>query len=211
MRGCSQFYEQTSDVLSLKKLGDPGYSHVQGNLTMHKRTINAKDIVNDIHKGLTDLQLMSKYGLSLKGLQSVFTKLVQAKAILPQDLFDRAPVLADDSVTVENIRIGPREKIELTIPVCDAADPNQVGTLRDLSPEGIGVRGIETRKGQIRTLLVVPSHWFPVDAFSLEAVCRWVKRRRAEGIVDAGFEITGISEESKKRLKTTIRLLNLPE
>ncbi|MGO9117205.1 MAG: hypothetical protein ACLQPD_06285 [Desulfomonilaceae bacterium] len=178
---------------------------------MHKRTINAKDIVNDIHKGLTDLQLMSKYGLSLNGLQSVFTKLVQAKAILPQDLFDRPPFLADDSVTVENIRIGPREKIELTIPVCDAADPNQVGTLRDLSPEGIGVRGIETRKGQIRTLLVVPSHWFPVDAFSLEAVCRWVKRRRAEGIVDAGFEITGISEESKKRLKTTIRLLNLPE
>ena len=211
MRGCSQFYEQTSDVLSLKKLGDPGYSHVQGNLTMHKRTINAKDIVNDIHKGLTDLQLMSKYGLSLKGLQSVFTKLVQAKAILPQDLFDRAPVLADDSVTVENIRIGPREKIELTIPVCDAADPNQVGTLRDLSPEGIGVRGIETRKGQIRTLLVVPSHWFPVDAFSLEAVCRWFKRRRTKGIVDAGFEITGISEESKKQLKTIIRLLNLPE
>ena len=58
---------------------------------------------------------------------------------------------------------------------------------------------------------MVPSHWFPVDAFSLEAVCRWVKRRRAEGIVDAGFEITGISEESKERFKTTIRLLNLPE
>ena len=40
---------------------------------MHKRTIKAKDIVNDIHEGLADLQLMSKYGLSLKGLQGVFT------------------------------------------------------------------------------------------------------------------------------------------
>ncbi len=75
-----------------------------------KRTIKAKDIVNDIRKGLTDSQLMGRYGLSVKGLQGVFTKLVQAKAILPEELFDRAPVLAEDSVTVESIRMDPREK-----------------------------------------------------------------------------------------------------
>ena len=90
---------------------------------------------------------MSKYGLSLKGLQSVFTKLVQAKAILPEELFDRAPLLAEDTVTVESVRMVPRETIEITIPVCDAADPSKVGELRDLSLAGIGVRGLETRKG----------------------------------------------------------------
>jgi hypothetical protein len=178
---------------------------------MHKRTIKTRDFVNDIRSGLSDPQLMSKYGLSLKGLQSVFTKLVQAKAILPEELFDRAPLLAEDTVTVESVRMVPRETIEITIPVCDAADPSKVGELRDLSLAGIGVRGLETRKGQIRNLLLVPSDLFPVDSFSFEAVCRWVKRRRSEGIVDAGFEITSISEEGKKQLQKVIRLLNLPE
>jgi hypothetical protein len=41
-----------------------------------KRTIKAKDIVNDIRSGLTNLQLMEKYNLSSKGLQSIFTKLI---------------------------------------------------------------------------------------------------------------------------------------
>jgi hypothetical protein len=76
---------------------------------MQKRVIKAKDVVNDIREGLTDSQLMGKYGLSVKGLQGVFTKLVQAKIILPEDLFGRAPVLAEDSVTVEYIRMDPRE------------------------------------------------------------------------------------------------------
>jgi hypothetical protein len=178
---------------------------------MHKRTIKAKDIVNDIRSGLSDSKLTSKYGLSLKGLQSVFTKLVQAKAILPEELFDRAPVLAEDSVTIESVRMLPREKIEVTIPVCDFADPNKVGELRDLSLAGVGVRGLETRKGEIRNLLLVPCDLFPVDSFSFEAVCRWVKRRRSEGIVDAGFEITGISQEGKKQLQKVIRLLSLRE
>jgi len=80
---------------------------------MHKRIIKAKDIVNDIRRRLTDSQLMRKYGVSAKGLQGVFTKLVQAKAIMPEELFDRAPVLAEDSVTVESIRMDPREKLEL--------------------------------------------------------------------------------------------------
>ena len=72
---------------------------------MHKRTIKARDFVNDIGLGLSDPQLMSKYGLSLKGLQSVFSKLVQAKAILPEELFDRVPLLGEDSVTVESVRM----------------------------------------------------------------------------------------------------------
>ena len=173
---------------------------------MHKRTIKAKDILNDIRKRLSDSQLMSKYGLSAEGLQGVFIKLVQAKAILPAELFDRAPVLEKDSVTVESIRMDLRQKTEITIPVHDATNPRQVGMLRDLSPNGVGVRGIETRRGDLRTLVVAANHLFPVNIFSFVAVCRWIKTRRPEGIIDAGFEITNISEEAKKQLKTIIEL-----
>ena len=190
----------------------PGDSEIAGAKAIQfKRKIKAKDIVDDIRQGVTDSQLMRRYGLSVKGLQSVFTKLVQAKAILPGELFDRAPVLAEDSVTVESIRRDPREKLEISIHVSDAADSKQEGILRDLSLAGIGVRGIETRKGEVRTLAVTASQMFPVDIFSFDTICRWVKRKRSEGIVDAGFEITNISDEATKQLKTIIRLLNLRE
>ena len=60
-------------------------------------------------------------------------------------------------------------------------------------------------------MVIEASHLFPVDGFSFEAVCRWVKRRRSEGVVDAGIEITDISEEGKKQLQKIIRFLNLQE
>ena len=178
---------------------------------MNKRVIKAKDVVNDIREGLNDSQLMGKYGLSVKGLQGVFTKLVQAKIILPEELFDRAPVLAEDSVTIEYIRMDPRQKLEITIRVSDAADPRHVGILRDLSLVGIGIRGIEAQRGELRTLIVEAGHMLPVDNFSVDAVCRWVKRRRSEGTVDAGFEITGISAEGKKQVKKLIKFMTLSE
>ena len=57
-----------------------------------KRKIKAKDIVSDIRQGMSDSQLMEKHTLSSKGLQSVFRKLVDANAIKPRELFNRAQV-----------------------------------------------------------------------------------------------------------------------
>lgn len=41
-----------------------------------KRTVSAKEVVADIRAGASDDLLMSKYGLSEKGLQSVLNKLL---------------------------------------------------------------------------------------------------------------------------------------
>ncbi len=97
------------------------------------------------------------------------------------------------------------------MPVIDLGDSKQVGAVRDLSPTGIGVRGIETRRGEVRTLAVEAGNIFPVDNFSVKGVCRWVKRRRSEGIVDAGFEITSISEDSKQQLNKLVKFLSIRE
>jgi hypothetical protein len=59
-----------------------------------KRTIKAKDIVKDIRSGMTDSQLMNKHGLSSKGLQSIFKKLINANAMKVQEIFNRAPAVA---------------------------------------------------------------------------------------------------------------------
>ena len=46
-----------------------------------KPRLNAREVVADIRSGLSDEQLMSKYGLSAKGLTALFDKLAAANLI----------------------------------------------------------------------------------------------------------------------------------
>jgi hypothetical protein len=65
-----------------------------------KRTINADEIVKDIRSQMTDLQLMSKYMLSERGLASVMEKLLEAK-LITQFEFDYRPLEYDDTVLLD--------------------------------------------------------------------------------------------------------------
>ncbi len=178
---------------------------------MTKNIIKVKDIVRDIRAAMSDLQLMQKYHLSSKGLQSVFKKLIEARAVRPEELFDRSPIHAEDSVDIAGVRESSREYIEIAIPICDATNLENLGTIRDVSEKGVGVRGVETQKAETKTLVILAERLFPVEPFKFEAICRWVKRKRAEGIVDSGFEITRISQEALLQFWKLKRLLSLPD
>jgi uncharacterized protein (DUF433 family) len=67
-----------------------------------KRKIKAGDIVNDVRTHMTDPELMAKYDLSARGLQSVFAKLLDARAITRAEL-DRRPAAHDDKVVIRQI------------------------------------------------------------------------------------------------------------
>jgi len=56
---------------------------------MAKREIYAKEILNDIRSGMDDFNLMQKYRLTGKGLDSVLQKLLTAGLISQQDLNSR--------------------------------------------------------------------------------------------------------------------------
>ncbi len=56
-----------------------------------KKTLSAKQVVADIREGATDEFLMKKYGVSEKGLQSLFQKLITAKILTQAMLDDRNP------------------------------------------------------------------------------------------------------------------------
>ncbi len=79
-----------------------------------KHRIKAGDAVRDIRSGMTDSQLMDKYGLSAKGLQSLMRKLLEAKAITPAEIEQRSALYHDTTVTqqidatdvVEDLRSG---------------------------------------------------------------------------------------------------------
>ena len=63
---------------------------------MNKPKIGARQAANDIRSGMTDAELMEKYNLTAKGLESLFRKLVEAK-LLEQSFVSKrtAPVEAD--------------------------------------------------------------------------------------------------------------------
>lgn len=70
---------------------------------VQKRKIKAKDIISDIRSRMTDSELMAKYNLSAKGLQGVFLKLLNAKAIAKAEL-DWRPIAHDDTVVIRQIK-----------------------------------------------------------------------------------------------------------
>ncbi|AFM24492.1 hypothetical protein [Desulfomonile tiedjei] len=57
---------------------------------MAKRKIRAKDMVHDIREGLSDSQLIEKYGLTSRGLQYIFRKLVQTGLMTDLEFFERS-------------------------------------------------------------------------------------------------------------------------
>ena len=58
---------------------------------MDKRKIQGKDILRDIKAGVDDATLMNRYALSAPALQSVFSKLLAAKALTQAELEERVP------------------------------------------------------------------------------------------------------------------------
>jgi len=70
-----------------------------------KPRIKAGDAVRDIRSGMTDSRLMEKYGLSAKGLQSLFLKLLEAKAITDAEMNQRRAIYHDTTV-IQQIDAG---------------------------------------------------------------------------------------------------------
>ncbi len=67
-----------------------------------KPRIKAGDAVRDIRSGMTDSELMEKHGLSAKGLQSLFLKLLEAKAITYAEMNQRCAIY-HDKILVQQI------------------------------------------------------------------------------------------------------------
>jgi hypothetical protein len=63
-----------------------------------KPKIKAGDAARDIRSGMTDSQLMEKYGLSAKGLHSLILKLLEVKAITPAEIDQRRAAYHDTTI-----------------------------------------------------------------------------------------------------------------
>jgi hypothetical protein len=174
----------------------------------NKRAIKAKDMVNDIRAGLTNLELMEKYQLSSKGLQSIFTKLIEAKAVQDGELGGRVP-LAEDTVRLDHKRVLPRNYVVVRLPVYEAENLIVEGHVRDISEKGLQVAGLSAAVGQGKTLLLQATDFADIHPFAFEACCRWVKSESDPDGSVAGFEITDISDGAMQELQKLIQALTI--
>ncbi len=173
-----------------------------------KRTIRAKDIVNDIRAGMTNLQLMEKYQLSSKGLESLFTKLIEFKAVKDGELYGRVPQ-ADDTVDVDQQRVLMRNYLFVNLPVCEADNESENGYVRDVTEKGLQITRLAATVGNGKVLVLKPEGMADIQPFVLEAQCKWVKPATDEEEALAGFEITDISEQGLHELENVIHALTL--
>jgi uncharacterized protein (DUF433 family) len=191
-----------------KQLAQAGFLEWTGQdfIVAAKRRIDTKEIIADIRSGGTDVELMEKYKLSSRGLQRVFTKLVDSTVLTGDDLSGRN-ISYDDSVTLKKVRASIRALPILSIDIYEKDNPQIMGRIRDLSEVGVGVTGLEAQVGELKSLLVFPDEFLEVEPFSFEAKCRWVSREDEGKISTAGFEITDIAEDSLVKLQELLQLM----
>ena len=178
-----------------------------------KRTIRVKDIAHDIRAGMTDAALMQKYQLTPKGLDTVFTRLLETQALTFSELQKRSPAFDADSsyVPSSSFRSSPRDEIGFPLAVYDKKNPAARGIVTDISENGLGMRGMKIAVNEIRTLVVRADDLFQMEPIECEAICRWVKPSHDVRNYVGGFEIQCFLSGDLKTLQNLLQALTLEE
>jgi hypothetical protein len=170
-----------------------------------EREIRAKEIVTDILSGIGDSELMQKYRLTFRGLQSVFRKLVDSNIIDAEFLQGR--LVPQSNAEKQIIARSPRKEIYVPLPVQDLANPDVQGMVINISERGLGVRGLKVEVDEVRKLSIKPDKFLQLRSFNIKAKCRWVTSSGDAQQIVAGFEIISIGHEEQQELRNLIETL----
>jgi hypothetical protein len=178
-------------------------------LLASKPIINAKDIIEDIRLGMDDAQLMRKYKLTSKGLQSAFTKLINNRLMTVDEVYGQRRSDDEDTVIIDDMTLIQKHFLTVTAPVYEAGKPEVHGTLQEVTERGLTISGIESRIGEVKSF-VVPCHEFlKIKEITFEAKCLWVKKKRTTKEWSAGFQITQIDKKNLGCLRELVKVLTL--
>ncbi len=171
-----------------------------------KRLVKIRDVVRDIRAGTGDWALMRKYGLSEKGLKSLFKRLLDASMIDPMELRSRSRDLSD-SVAMQEERKATRLPVDDLVPVSLLDSPHSKGMLLDISGRGLMVKHLHADVGDTVGLVIAKTPPLTPDSISFEAQCRWL-RREPDGSPVVGFQITNISRQDFQAVKGLVSTLH---
>lgn len=173
-----------------------------------RRTIQVQEFLADIQSGMSKPDLLAKYGISSATLQRICKKLLNSRGV-PEHVCDPELPLYTNTIVLENIRKVPRHYVDFDLPIYEETRPEIHGKVRDISEEGIGVRGLEVKAEDVKTLVILGDFFGEVAPFELEATCRWAGELGLNNELVAGFQIVRISEDDLRELRKLIELISL--
>ena len=91
------------------------------------KKIVAKDIVEDIRSGVSDSELMHKYGITESGLQKLFRQLLDTNALTAAE-FEAWSIFSNDAVPI-HVRLHSRYRLDFMLPVYEAYCPENSGVV----------------------------------------------------------------------------------
>jgi hypothetical protein len=116
-----------------------------------KRSIKARDIINDIRGGMNASDIMAKYRLTIKGLRTAFQQLVQGSALSKEELNDLKSLR---DISVKGLRQLPRFPMKSPTKIFDGGDPFKGGLVKDISEKGVCIQGIEAQIGEVKNFII---------------------------------------------------------
>lgn len=176
----------------------------------HRRVIKARDLIADIRAGLGKSALREKYRLSEKGFEKVCTQLVAAGAIAAYEV-PQMPSLHCSLIKGEAVRVHDRYYLDFNLPIYEQGKPDLVGGVRDITLEGVGVRGLEATEGDRKVLVIPRLEFGGYQPFSFVGVCRWSRKASLRSENFSGFKITRISEADLEQLGRLIGMVSSGE
>jgi hypothetical protein len=174
-----------------------------------KRVVNAKDIVDDIRAGMSDKELMTKYRLSSKGLQSAFTKLINNRILTVQEVYGQPRSTDDDTVIIDDMTLIPKHFLTVTAPIYEEGRPAVKGRLHEVTERGLTIIGIYARIGEEKSFMIPCKEFLAADRVAFRAECLWTNVKPETGQWVSGYQITSITKESLVLLRDLIQLLTL--
>jgi uncharacterized protein (DUF433 family) len=196
----------TSIEIPLAEVEQPGTQDIAAPGAPRKRLPDAKKVLGDVRSGLTDGELMDKYGLTYPDLEQIFNELLTSQAATRGELYGRSSFFLE-TVSVDSLPESSVHYLAFPIPISDAMNPKAMGRLRTLGETEVGTVGIEAQKDEYRTLVVFPEKFVEVEPITFDAMCVWSKSQ-PEGYY-ATFRITYITRKDLTRLRSLMAILTL--
>jgi len=167
------------------------------------RKISAREIINDIRARMTDTDLIAKYKLSPELLQTVFRKLLDAEVLSPFE-FQAWSIFCNKTVPLKHVRLFRRDRVNFSLPIYEADEPENRGHVVDISANGLGVTGIEAEVDDIKTFVIPTDELLGLPPLVFEARCIWTTRNSDQGW-KGGFYLIDASAKIWKELRKHVR------
>ncbi len=164
---------------------------------MRRRHIKATELINDIRSGMTASELMVKYDLRTQQVSKLYRQL-EERMSAPAELYPRS-WSTQCTCKINSTRSHIRHDVSVALPVHILNNQRINGLVMDISEKGLRIRGMETRLGRFRNM-VIHADQLGLKPVAVGADCRWVTKTGFQRKSVAGFEIVDISHQDREGL-----------